>query len=115
MPILLGAAGRASRAIGNTSGSARGATRDFAAMAKIGSLPCIYVRSSCFQYSFCNPRLNNKLGDQLNRLEKFGVIVGTQTGNPVQSLARSLQEAAGYAISFEEANETSILSVRLWI
>lgn len=99
-----GAAGRASRAIGNTSGSARGATRDFAAMAKVGgSLPLLYaaIASNIFVLQSAFEQL--KLGDQLNRLEKFGVIVGTQTGTPVQSLARSLQEAAGYAISFEEA------------
>ncbi|ATW62658.1 pore-forming tail tip protein [Salmonella phage SP-3] len=99
-----GAAGRASRAIGNTSGSARGATRDFAAMAKIGgSLPIMYaaLASNIFVLQSAFEQL--KLGDQLNRLEKFGVIVGTQTGTPVQTLARSLQEAAGYAISFEEA------------
>lgn len=100
----VGAAGRASRAIGNTSGSARGATRDFAAMAKIGgSLPIMYaaLASNIFVLQSAFEQL--KLGDQLNRLEKFGVIVGTQTGTPVQTLARSLQEAAGYAISFEEA------------
>ncbi|ATI18457.1 pore forming tail tip protein [Salmonella phage SP1a] len=99
-----GAAGIASRAIGNTSGSARGATRDFAAMAKIGgSLPIMYaaLASNIFVLQSAFEQL--KLGDQLNRLEKFGVIVGTQTGTPVQTLARSLQEAAGYAISFEEA------------
>lgn len=99
-----GAAGRASRAIGNTSGSARGATRDFAAMAKVGGgLPLLYaaIASNVFVLQSAFEQL--KLGDQLNRLEKFGVIVGTQTGTPVQSLARSLQEAAGYAISFEEA------------
>ncbi|MDX6977731.1 hypothetical protein SJ260_15350 [Citrobacter portucalensis] len=97
-------AGRASRALGNTSGSARGATRDFAAMAKVGgSLPLIYaaIASNVFVLQSAFEQL--KMGDQLNRLEKFGTIVGTQTGTPVQTLARSLQEAAGYAISFEEA------------
>lgn len=99
-----GAAGRASRAIGNTSGSARGATRDFAAMAKIGgSLPIMYAAFASNIFVLQSAFEQLKLGDQLNRLEKFGVIVGTQTGTPVQSLARSLQEAAGYAISFEEA------------
>lgn len=98
------AAGRASRAIGNTSGSARGATRDFAAMAKVGGgLPLMYaaIASNVFVLQSAFEQL--KMGDQLNRLEKFGTIVGTQTGTPVQTLARSLQEAAGYAISFEEA------------
>lgn len=99
-----GAAGRASRAIGNTSGSARGATRGFAAMAKIGGgLPILYAAIASNIYVLQAAFEQLKLGDQLNRLEKFGVIAGTQTGTPVQSLARSLQEATGYAISFEEA------------
>lgn len=95
---------KVTRAIGDTSGAARGATRDFAAMAKIGgTLPIMYaaIASNVFVLQTAFEQL--KMGDQLNRLEKFGTIVGTQTGTPVQSLARSLQEAAGYAISFEEA------------
>lgn len=99
-----GAAGRASRALGNTSGSARGATRDFAAMAKIGGgLPMLYAGIASNLYVLQAAFEQLKIGDQLNRLEQFGVIVGAQTGTPVQSLARSLQEATGYAISFEEA------------
>lgn len=95
---------KVTRAIGDTSGAARGATRDFAAMAKIGgTLPIMYaaIASNVFVLQSAFEQL--KMGDQLNRLEKFGTIVGTKTGTPVQSLARSLQEAAGYAISFEEA------------
>lgn len=95
---------KASRAIGDTSGSARGATRDFAAMAKIGgSLPIMYaaIASNVFVLQSAFEQL--KLGDQLNRLEQFGTIVGAQTGTPVQTLAASLQDAVGYAISFEEA------------
>lgn len=99
-----GAAGRASRALGNTSGSARGATRNFAAMAKIGGgLPMLYAGIASNLYVLQAAFEQLKIGDQLNRLEQFGVIVGAQTGTPVQSLARSLQEATGYAISFEEA------------
>lgn len=98
------AATRASRAIGNTSGSSRGATRDFAAMAKIGGgLPIMYaaIASNVFVLQSAFEQL--KMGDQLNRLEQFGTIVGAKTGTPVQALAASLQSAAGYAISFEEA------------
>ncbi|WLW40744.1 tape measure protein D18 [Escherichia phage Bf23] len=99
-----GAAGRASRALGNTSGSARGATRDFAAMAKVGGgLPILYAAIASNVFVLQTAFESLKVGDQLNRLEQFGTIVGTITGTPVQSLARSLQEAAGYAISFEEA------------
>lgn len=99
-----GAAGRASRALGNTSGSARGATRDFAAMAKIGGrLPILYAAFASNVYVLQTAFENLKVGDQLNRLEQFGTIVGTITGTPVQTLALSLQNATNGAISFEEA------------
>lgn len=99
-----GSAAGAARAIGNTSGAARGATRDFAAMAGAGGkLPIMYamIASNVFVLQSAFEQL--KMGDQLNRLEQFGKIVGSTTGTPVQTLAASLQEAAGYAISFEEA------------
>lgn len=99
-----GAAVKATRAIGDTSGASRGATRDFSAMAKIGgSLPIMYaaIASNVFVLQSAFEQL--KMGDQLNRLEKFGTIVGSLTGTPVQTLAASLQEAVGYAISFQEA------------
>lgn len=98
------AAARASRAIGNTSGSSRGATRDFAAMADAGGkLPIMYamIASNVFVAAAAFEQL--KVGDQLNRLMEFGSIVGASTGVPVQNLAKALQEATGYAVSFEEA------------
>lgn len=98
------AAARASRAIGNTSGAARGATRDFAAMADVGGkLPMMYamIASNVFVAAAAFEQL--KLGDQMNRLMEFGTIVGASTGVPVQNLAKALQEATGYAVSFEEA------------
>lgn len=99
-----GAAGRASRALGNTSGSARGATRNFAAMAKIGGgLPMLYAGIASNLYVLQAAFEQLKIGDQLNRLEQFGTIVGTITGTPVQTLALSLQNATNGAISFEEA------------
>lgn len=99
-----GAAGRASRALGNTSGSARGATRDFAAMAKIGGrLPIMYAALASNVFVLQTAFDSLKVGDQLNRLEQFGTIVGTITGTPVQTLALSLQNATNGAISFEEA------------
>ena len=101
---LGGAAGRASRALGNTSGSARGAARNFAAMAKIGgTLPIMYAAIASNLYVLQAAFDQLKMGDQLNRLEQFGSIVGSKTGTPVQSLALALQEATGYAISFEES------------
>ncbi|MEW0646824.1 hypothetical protein AB0U73_20955 [Escherichia coli] len=99
-----GAATRASRAIGNTSGSARGATRDFAAMAKVGGgLPILYAAFASNIFVLQSAFDNLKVGDQLNRLEQFGTIVGSMTGTPVQTLALALQNATNGAISFEEA------------
>lgn len=99
-----GAAGRASRALGNTSGSARGATRDFAAMAKVGGgLPILYAAFASNIFVLQSAFDSLKIGDQLNRLEQFGTIVGTMTGTPVQTLALALQNATNGAISFEEA------------
>lgn len=99
-----GAASRASRAIGNTSGSARGATRDFAAMAKVGGgLPILYAAFASNIFVLQSAFDNLKVGDQLNRLEQFGTIVGSMTGTPVQTLALALQNATNGAISFEEA------------
>ncbi|UGO55653.1 putative tape measure protein [Escherichia phage JLBYU43] len=99
-----GAASRASRAIGNTSGSARGATRDFAAMAKVGGgLPILYAAFASNIFVLQSALDNLKVGDQLNRLEQFGTIVGSMTGTPVQTLALALQNATNGAVSFEEA------------
>ncbi|URC22538.1 putative tape measure protein [Serratia phage vB_SmaM-Kamaji] len=95
---------KAGRAISSTSGAARGATRDFAAMAKIGgTLPVMYaaIASNVFVLQTALDAL--KTGDQLNRLMQFGTIVGQDSGVPVQNLARLLQEATGNAVSFEEA------------
>lgn len=98
------AAGRASRALGNTSGSARGATRNFAALAMVtGPMPLLYGALASNLYVLKAAFDQLKMGDQLNRLEQFGSIVGAKTGTPIQSLAVALQEATGHAVSFEEA------------
>lgn len=98
------AANRASRALGNTSGSARGATRNFAALAMVtGPMPLLYGALASNLYVLKAAFDQLKMGDQLNRLEQFGSIVGAKTGTPIQSLAVALQEATGHAVSFEEA------------
>ena len=98
------AANRASRALGNTSGSARGATRNFAALAMVtGPMPLLYGALASNLYVLKAAFDQLKMGDQLNRLEQFGSIVGAKTGTPIQSLAGALQEATGHAVSFEEA------------
>lgn len=95
---------KVTRAIGDTSGAARGATRDFASLAKIGgSLPIMYAAIASNVFVLQSAFEQFKIGDQLNRLERFGSLVGSMTGTPVQSLAVALQGAVNGAISFQEA------------
>lgn len=95
---------KVTRAVGDTSGAARGATRDFASLAKIGgSLPIMYAAIASNVFVLQSAFEQFKIGDQLNRLERFGSLVGSMTGTPVQSLAVALQGAVNGAISFQEA------------
>lgn len=95
---------KVTRAVGDTSGAARGATRDFAAMAKVGGgLPILYAAIASNLYVLQSAFEQLKMGDQLNRLERFGSLVGSMTGTPVQALAIALQDAVNGAISFQEA------------
>ncbi|XAG95865.1 putative tape measure protein [Kononvirus KKP3711] len=95
---------KVTRAVGDTSGAARGATRDFASLAKIGGgLPIMYAAIASNVFVLQSAFEQFKIGDQLNRLERFGSLVGSMTGTPVQSLAVALQGAVNGAISFQEA------------
>lgn len=95
---------KVTRAVGDTSGAARGATRDFASLAKIGgSLPIMYAAIASNVFVLQSAFEQFKIGDQLNRLERFGSLVGSMTGTPVQSLAVALQGAVNGAVSFQEA------------
>lgn len=101
---LGGRADRANRALGGTSGAARGAARQFAAMAKSGGgLTILYAAIAANVYVVKAAFDQLAKGDQLNRLMEFGTAVGSMTGVPVQALAKSLQEATNYAVSFEQA------------
>lgn len=94
----------AGRAIGNTSGAARGATRNFAALAKFGgTLPIMYaaIASNAFVLNAVMDQIAT--GDQLNRLTQISDVLGAMTGVSTASLAKGLQDAVGGAISFEEA------------
>lgn len=98
------AGNRASRALGSTSGSARGAAREFAALARSGGgLTMVYAGIAANIYVLKAAFEQLSAGDQLNRLEQFGVVMGGLTGTPVQALAASLRTATNNAVSFEEA------------
>ncbi len=96
--------GRFTRAVGDTSGAARGATRDFAALARIaGPIPMLYGQIASNVFALQQAFRVLHAGDQVNTLNKLGIAMTAITGTPTQLLAQSLQEATGSAISFEEA------------
>lgn len=95
---------RANSAIANTGGSSRGAVRQFADLARSGGgLTIAYAALAANIYVVKAAFDQLMQGDQLNRLNQFGVVIGSLTGVPVQNMAKALQEATGYAVSFEEA------------
>lgn len=97
-------AARAARGIGDTSGAARGATRDFAALASIaGPLPRLYAMFASNVWVLKQAFEKLKLGDEINKMEDLGRAMGKITGTPTQVLAASLRSATGEAISFENA------------
>ncbi|QPB12128.1 hypothetical protein [Providencia phage PSTCR5] len=97
-------AGKFTRAVGDTSGAARGATRDFAALARIaGPIPMLYGQIMSNVFALQQAFTYLKAGDQVNTMNKLGIAMTAITGTPTQLLAQSLQDATGSAISFEEA------------
>ncbi|AQT25203.1 tape measure protein [Providencia phage vB_PreS_PR1] len=96
--------GKFTRAVGDTSGAARGATRDFAALARIaGPIPMLYGQIAANVFALQQAFRVLQAGDQVNTLNKLGIAMTSISGTPTQLLAQSLQEATGNAISFEEA------------
>lgn len=107
-------AGRFTRAVGDTSGAARGATRDFAALARIaGPIPMLYgqIASNVFALQQAYRVLHT--GDQVNTLNKLGIAMTAISGTPTQLLAQGLQDATGNAISFEDAMTKATKAVQL--
>lgn len=82
----------------------RGQTRDFAALAKIaGPIPMVYATIAANVFALSEAFRILADAAQLNRLEKIGSVMGASIGVPIQSIARDLQEATGYAVSYEDA------------
>ncbi|AYJ73273.1 tail length tape measure protein [Proteus phage Stubb] len=97
------------RSVGDTSGAARGATRDFAALSMVtGKLPMLYGMIASNVFALGQAFRMAKLGEQTARLQKIGIALGAQTGTPVQVLANSLVEATNGALSFENAMEKAV-------
>lgn len=86
------------------SRSTKGLTRAFQDMAKIaGPLPVVYATIAANVYALTEAYNQLAAGDRLNRLEKINSVIGQEQGTAISTLARVMQEATGYALSFEGA------------
>lgn len=109
-------AAKAARGIGDTSGAARGATRDFAALAQIaGPIPRLYAMFASNVWVLKQAFEKLKLGDEINKMEELGRAMGKITGTPTQVLAASLRSATGEAISFENAMKKAVKASSLGV
>lgn len=86
------------------SRSTKGLTRAFQDMAKLaGPLPVVYATIAANVYALTEAYNQLAAGDRLNRLEKINSVIGQEQGTAISTLARVMQEATGYALSFEGA------------
>jgi hypothetical protein len=95
---------RVDKGLAGVNRQGRGQARNFAALAQIaGPIPIIYatIAANVFALSEAFRLLSD--GAQLTRLEEIGTVMGANIGVPIQSIARDLQEATGYAVSYEDA------------
>lgn len=95
---------KASKGIEGVQRSTKGGTRAFQDLAKIaGPLPMIYATIAANVYALTAAYDQLAAGDRLNRLEKINTVIGQEQGVAVSQLAEIMQEATGYAISFDGA------------
>lgn len=96
--------GRAGKGVEGAGRSTKNSTRAFQDLAKIaGPLPIIYATIAANVYALTAAYEQLAAGDRLNRLEKINQVIGQEQGVQLSSLADIMQEATGYAISFEGA------------
>lgn len=106
--------GKFTRAIGDTSGAARGQTRDFAALARIaGPIPMMYGMIAANVFALQQAYRVLQTGEQVNVLNRLGVAMTAVSGAPTQLLARALQESTGNALSFEVAMQKATKATQL--
>lgn len=95
---------KARTALNRTESRGNNTTRMFSDMSKIaGPLPAMYALIAANVYTLSAAFKFLSEGAQLNRLEEVGHIMGAQIGVPIQSVAKDLQEATNYAISYGDA------------
>lgn len=97
-------AGRAGRGLANQNRQGRNSVRTFSDLAKVaGPLPLLYANIAANVFALSEAFRILTEGEQLNRLEEVGKIVGAQIGAPVQFTATKMQELTGNTLSYGEA------------
>lgn len=95
---------KAGRGMGNQNRQGRNSARTFSDIAKVaGPLPLLYANIAANAFALSEAFRLLSEGEQLNRLEQVGTIVGARIGVPVQSTAKSMQELTGYTLSYGES------------
>lgn len=95
---------RQARGTANQNRQGRNQARTFSDLAKAaGPLPLLYANIAANAFALSEAFRLISEGEQLNRLEEVGNIIGGQIGIPVQSVAKDMQELTGHTISYGES------------
>ncbi|ASV43465.1 tail length tape-measure protein [Vibrio phage JSF12] len=98
------AAERASRGLANMDRQGRNGARTFSSLARIaGPLPVLYAQIAANAFTLAEAFRLLSEGEQLNRLERVGTILGSQVGRPVQFIAQNMQELTGNTLNYGDA------------
>lgn len=97
-------ASKARRPLANQNRQGRNSVRTFSDIAKVaGPLPLIYANIAANAFALSEAFRLISEGEQINRLEQVGVIMGSQVGVAVQTTARHMQELTGNTLSYAES------------
>lgn len=95
---------RVGRGLANQNRQGRNSARTFGDLAKVaGPLPLIYANIAANVFAISEAFRILTEGEQLNRLETVGTILGSQIGTPVQFIATEMQNLTGNTLSYAEA------------
>lgn len=98
------ASAKASKGVEGLNRKSKNLTRSFQDLAKLaGPLPTLYAVIAANVYALTAAYEQLAAGDRLNRLEKINKVIGAEQGVQLSTLANIMQEATGYALSFDGA------------
>lgn len=97
-------ASKSGRGMANQNRQGRNQARTFSDIAKFaGPLPLLYANIAANVFALSEAFRLITEGEQLNRLEQVGTIIGAQIGQPVQFTAIKMQELTGHTLNYGDA------------